>query len=163
MIVLGCDPGIEGAFARLQLGVGLQQVLPMPTSKAKINGRERRVIDRYQVKHLVELQKFLGATVLALEEVGGMSGQSGAGSFNFGRGVGWVEMAAIALGLRVELIRPQLWKSAMRVPAGEGKSRQVRLRASQVFPDHSHLWPLQKDDGKAEAALIAKFAAERMT
>ena len=49
---------------------------------------------------------------------------------------------------------PQRWKKALSL--GQGKDA-ARARASQLLPAHAHYWQRVKDDGRAEAALIAVY------
>ena len=39
----------------------------------------------------------------------------------------------------------------------------ARARASELLPSYSHLWQRVKDDGRAEAALIALWGARMLT
>jgi crossover junction endodeoxyribonuclease RuvC len=49
-----------------------------------------------------------------------------------------------------------VWKRALGVKGDKDVSRQ---RASALLPRHSGLWLRKKDDGRAEAALIAYYGA----
>jgi hypothetical protein len=59
----------------------------------------------------------------------------------------------------VEYIRPQKWKKALRVPANKDAARQ---RANEIFPKFADQWSKKKWDGRAEAALIAKYGYENL-
>jgi len=67
-------------------------------------------------------------------------------------GVGW------AMGYRVETVRPQTWKSYF----GLGANKQASLDlAKERFPHLAHEFKrVTRDDGKAEALLLALFAKE---
>lgn len=62
----------------------------------------------------------------------------------------------ILCGLKIPytIIRPQEWKKAMSCPADKDAAR---MRASQLLPQFAHNWDKKKDDGVAEASLIALF------
>lgn len=66
----------------------------------------------------MELLKSLGppaSTVAFLEEVGGFAGkaQPGSAMFKFGRQFGFTLGVLQALGIRVELVRPQKWQKPL--------------------------------------------------
>lgn len=54
-------------------------------------------------------------------------------------------------------IKPAKWKAAMGLSSSKNASRE---KASQAFPDQAEMFKRVKDDGRAEAALIALHAAE---
>jgi crossover junction endodeoxyribonuclease RuvC len=152
-VILACDPGINGAFAYYD-GTALS-IRDMPTYVAKAGARrtDRRFIDEAAAVNLVRSAS-LDARILVIEQVGGIPGQGASSAFVFGRGVGLIIGAAHAFGLRIEQVPPATWKSALRVPADK---RASRARASELLPSYSHLWPLQKHDGRAEASMIALY------
>jgi hypothetical protein len=51
-------------------------------------------------------------------------------------------------------VDPSAWKKTMRLSTDKNASRAL---ASQYFPDCSDQWARVKDDGRAEAALIALY------
>ena len=51
-------------------------------------------------------------------------------------------------------VDPSAWKKTMRLSTDKNASRAL---ASQYFPDCSDQWKRVKDDGRAEAALIAYY------
>jgi crossover junction endodeoxyribonuclease RuvC len=53
-----------------------------------------------------------------------------------------------------------VWKKALKIKGtgAEGKNAS-RVAASQLFPEHAELFSRVKDDGVAEAALIAWYGA----
>jgi len=78
--------------------------------------------------------------------------------FSFGRAAGIVEGVLAGLLVSFELIPPATWTKSMRTFGGRYGSRSAGTR---VVPDDAHLFARKKDDGRAEAALIACYAAER--
>lgn len=127
----------------------------MPTQKREIKGRAvRTIIDEAEVLSTLQFFASMGATHLFIEQVQGLPGQSAPAAFNFGMGYGIVRMAARAAGLAIESVPPTLWKAELRVPKDK---RAARGRASEMLPMLAHLWPLQKDDGKAEAAMLSLY------
>ena len=62
-----------------------------------------------------------------------------------------------ALGLPLERVRPSAWKMAMGL---RGKPKAAsRGMATELFPDFADQFRRVKDDGRAEAALIARYGA----
>jgi hypothetical protein len=74
--------------------------------------------------------------------------------FAFGRGFGSILGVLAALRVPVELVTPATWKRTLSVPAGKDGAR---LRASQLLPAHGGHWRRAKDDGRAEASMLAWY------
>lgn len=94
-------------------------------------------------------------------EAGGNRPQQ-SGGVSFGIITGALEAYVIALQLPHRKVSPKVWKGVLKIKAGKTdaeKSAAARLAASQTFPGFSHLWPLVKHDGRAEAALLAYYGA----
>ena len=72
---------------------------------------------------------------------------------------GIFEGLGVALGYRVETVRPQEWKRHFGLVGGD-KGQSMKL-ARQRFPHLAHEFKrVTRDDGKAEALLLALFAKE---
>jgi crossover junction endodeoxyribonuclease RuvC len=56
------------------------------------------------------------------------------------------------------IITPQLWTAHVGLPKGADKDMHRGL-AQALFPVYSHLFARKKDDGRADAALIAHYGA----
>lgn len=152
-MIIGIDPGLQGAFALLDPATGAVSVLDMPTT-VDVAGSQRRRLD---IPALVSLTRGLAAlepVLTILEQVGARGKDSAASMFAFGRGFGALETALHAAGIPPRMVPPAKWKGALHVPADKG---QARAAATTVFPRHAHLWQRVKDDGRAEAALIAYY------
>ena len=54
-------------------------------------------------------------------------------------------------------VRPSKWKPALNLSGDKNASREM---AMQLWPDQAHLFKRVKDDGRAEAALLAWWAAK---
>jgi crossover junction endodeoxyribonuclease RuvC len=94
--------------------------------------------------------------VVWIENVHSMPGEGAAGAFTFGKVVGLITGAAVALDLVVERVTPQVWKRALNVLADK---EATRARASALLPTHASKWPLKKHHNRSEAALIALYGA----
>ena len=57
-------------------------------------------------------------------------------------------------GIPTNEVPPAAWKKHFGLSGDKDQSRQ---QASLVFPDQAHLWARKKDDGRAEAVLLAYY------
>lgn len=57
-----------------------------------------------------------------------------------------------------EEVRPNIWKPAYGLSGDKNLSRE---KAGQMFPLDAHYFARKKDDGRAEAAILAHYAATR--
>ena len=153
MTIIGVDPGQTGAVAVLGID-GALRVVDMPTVEIMRGGKARREID---VAALADLLRAIDGGQAWIERVAARPGQGVASMFSFGRGVGQVEGVLAALQTPVSYVTPQAWRKALRVPDGKDGSR---LRASQIMPAYAGEWRRAKDDGRAEAALIAMYGLQ---
>ncbi len=154
---MGIDPGAFGAIAILDKNSRELVIIDMPTLKVK---RGPRVVNQVDAHMLADaLRGHVTANTSALiEKVHAMPGQGVSSMFSFGRAAGIVEGVLAGLSVPFQLIPPATWTKSMRTFGGKDGSRQ---RAQELFPDYAHLFARKKDDGRAEAALLACYAAER--
>lgn len=151
--IMGIDPGLGGAMALL---VGLSGevgekawVDDVPIIKV---GQKRE----YNVPEMAALVRNRRPHHVYIEKVHSMPKQGVASSFNFGKGFGlWLGIVA-ALGIPYTLVTPQRWKGKMLDGQAKGKGAS-RLRATQLFPELAGSLTRVKDDGRAEALLIAAY------
>lgn len=150
MIILGVDPGLSGALAVVDDG-GIREILDMPTVLIR-----RGKTDKAEVIHEPILKLALSYKLRAVfvEQVGGLPGQSASAAFNFGRAAAAPEYLMRGMHLRVERVPPQRWQKALNVPKGKDGSREM---AARLWPKAAGLFSRKKDDGRAEAALIAEY------
>ena len=166
MIILGCDPGLTGAFAAVD--TASERVLSCVDMPIYLQGRRsarfhKRAIDPEGVTDWLSGQKLCGAARLAIEEVQGLPGQSAPAAFNFGYGYGIVLSIARMLGFEICTSRPQQWKGFFGIQGGGPKGKQDSLvHARRLFPHDSGHWPRTSDHGRAEAALIALYGARNV-
>jgi len=155
MPIIAVDPGISGAICFNDWTTGQFEVVRMPVHTRQVaRNKTRTAIDEGEVLSTLQMFAAIGATHLFIEQVGGMPGQSAPAAFVFGQGYGLVRGCALACGLAIEAIPPVVWKSALKVPKDKKAARQ---RASEMLPMFRHLWSMAKDDGAAEASLMALY------
>jgi crossover junction endodeoxyribonuclease RuvC len=154
-IIMGCDPGLSGAVAGLWIndswGIDGLRVDDMPTMVIKSGKKEQQHISAAGLAALIkDYGRVSSATV---ELVGAMPGQGVTSMFRFGYAAGLLHGCLGACGVPVETITPQEWKRMVRL-IGENKDAS-RFRAQQLFPDYAGLFARVKDNGRADAVLIA--------
>jgi hypothetical protein len=126
MKILSCDPGASGGFA------WHDGCCAMPTTDGD-------VVDFLRSKRAE------GFDTLVIEDVGGFcgTGQPGSAMFKFGRGCGVIHGAAMAMGFRVELVKPQKWQKHFAlgtVKSAGGKTawkNKLKAEAQRRFPNHA--------------------------
>jgi crossover junction endodeoxyribonuclease RuvC len=146
--VLGIDPGLDGALALLTTA-GELVVTDMPVLTTDRGGKSKRQAD---VRALADLIRTMEPSFAVIERVGAMPGQGVASSFAFGRIAGQIEGVVATLAIPITYISPLTWRRAFNVPKGKDGSR---LRASELLPVCAGRFRRKRDDGRAEAALMA--------
>ena len=154
-MILGVDPGASGALAFFNPTTGILDVIDMPTVEIARNGKTKREISPALLAEAIAQKQ---VTVAYVERVGAMPGQGVSSMFQFGRGLGIVEGVLAGLSIPISYTTPQGWQKAAGVRGGKDGSRS---RAVELFPRYAGLFARKKDDGRADAALIAWVGATR--
>lgn len=155
-MIVGIDPGASGAIAFFDPKAGTLEVHDMPVMEIERGGKTKREISPKLLANI--LHDDHAHNIVWIEKVGAMPGQGVSSMFQFGRGVGMIEGVIAAEGLPLNYVTPQAWQKAVGVRGGKDGSR---LRAVELFPKYANLFARKKDDGRAEAALIAWYGATR--
>jgi len=153
MIVVGIDPGLSGAVAVLDLNNKRLAVHDMPTVSIKSGKSEKRQLSEPQ---LAAILRQVAPDHAYLEFVSAMPGQGVSSMFNFGMGYGAIRGVLAALNIASTTVTPVKWQRDLAVAKGKDGNR---ARAIQLFPEYAHLFARVKDDGRADAALIAHWGA----
>jgi crossover junction endodeoxyribonuclease RuvC len=148
--IIGIDPGISGAIAIFKNGK-LHDVFDMPTVEIASGKTIKRHISAATLRNILELDMYQFSHVV-IEKVGAMPGQGVTSMFNFGRSAGIIEGVVVGLKISHTYVTPQTWTKAVGRAAGKDASR---MRAMELFPAKADLFKRAKDDGRADAALIA--------
>lgn len=151
--ILGIDPGASGALCVLDTETNTLDVVDMPTVEVK---RGRRNVRQVQPALLVSAIQQLQPHRAMVERVSAMPGQGVSSMFAFGRALGIVEGALAGLGIPYSDVPPATWIKAMAVRGGKDGARN---RAMELWPTQAELFKRVKDDGRADAALIAAYGA----
>lgn len=153
MNIMGIDPGAGGGLASLNDDELL--VYNMPVLEIKKGKSIRRKID---VRGLANIFQYEKPDHVFVEQVSAQFGNGAAAAFSFGWSCSAIESSLIILNIPFTYVTPQRWKKDMLCPADKDASR---FRASQLFPAYAHNWQLKKQDGLAEAAMIALWGKKR--
>lgn len=151
MIIAGIDPGKTGAMAILYPDNSVQ-FFDVPT--VRMNGKDRPAWKQWDREWRSALD-FAGVGLVVIEDVAARPGQGVTSMFSFGRTLGFVHALACASGGVIETPTPSVWKGKMGLlNSSKGASRE---KASTFFPRHACHFTRVKDDGRAEAALLALY------
>lgn len=154
MIIFGIDPGFSGAMAELHTGSGQLYIHDMPTVPGQKGKTDLNMHAIYDTLDAGE-----AGAIVWLEKVGARPGQGVSSMFRFGQQLGALEMACAGHGHQLRWVTPATWKKHYGLSADKGAARSV---AMQRFPQQAQLFARVKDDGRAEAALIALYGKETM-
>ena len=160
--VLGIDPGLDGALVLVRSdvrhnGSQITAFCDMPTIDVVIGGRAKRRIDPVA---LVDWLVGCGQVdLVVLEEVASSPQMGVASSFAFGEGYGLIQGILTTLQRSYQLVRPQVWCKELGVVRDKGRHRQM---ASRLYPSDTGLFTRVKDNGRADAALLATYGARHL-
>ena len=154
-MILAVDPGASGALAFLDLAAGKLEILDMPTIEVKRGTKNKIEISPQMLASLI---KGRNPALAVLEKVGAMPNQGTSSMFQFGRGVGMLEGVLAALQVPTEYVAPLVWQRAVGSRDGKDGNRQ---RATELFPAYAHLFSRKKDNGRADAVLMAYWRAQK--
>jgi crossover junction endodeoxyribonuclease RuvC len=147
---IGIDPGLLGSIAVIHEN-GSLTVVDTPTVLLKKGSAKREYLP-------IEMYRLLPLEGCAALEHGiAFGSQSSSATYQTGRGAGLWEMALAAAGIPFENPLPLKWKRALGLPPGADKDAS-RMMAQRMFPAYAPLFARVKDDGRAEAALLAIYA-----
>ena len=145
--ILGIDPGMSGALAFYDEGELL--IYDMPTFEITKGKGKRKRLD---ISLLIQILKSNEYDHAVIEKVSAQPTNGAAAAFTFGWGCGAVEALVQSQGQPFSYVTSMKWKKDTMTPKDKDGAR---MRASQLMPQFAHNWQRKKDDGRAEAALIA--------
>lgn len=156
VVVVGIDPGLRGAIAARLCGVTIG-LWDMPTepraSKGnQVNGSALAGLH----KTLLEL---IGnrRSLFVIERVHAMPRQGVSTMFRMGESFGIARFFChLFPTAAIELVQPATWKREMRIPK-KAKKLYSLTKARAMFSDARLMLARKKDEGRAEALLIAEY------
>lgn len=152
MRVLGIDPGKKGGYCL----IGPTGELKL-YARMELNGRE------------ISVQPFVNLlcpsdsvkTLVVIEKVHSMPGQSSQSTFTFAEGYGKIKGVCEALGVSYELVHPQTWKR--EVLQGSDRSKEAAIEwVKRRYPEVDLGKGGRVDsDGIADAVCIAEYGRRK--
>jgi crossover junction endodeoxyribonuclease RuvC len=153
--VLAIDPGAHGAIALVDVAAcRIVSIADMPTQAVTVSGKRRTRVDARGVADII--RSLPTPSRVILEQVGARRGEGVVSSFSFGRASGIIEGVIAGFGYDLQSVTPQAWRKFHRLQPGKTASREL---AMELFPDDATRFKRVKDDGRAEAALMALYEA----
>lgn len=152
-VVLGIDPGVNGAVAVLSADAPL--VFDIPTFWVRKGKGRRQVYDLPAFRTLLQSVKPDRIGNVLVEDVHAMPGQGVTSMFSMGYGVGVIHGLLTALNLPFELVTPQRWKKEMLAGFTAKDKKAAHIMAGRLFPDID--LGRRNDQGRSEALLIAEY------
>ena len=149
-MIIGIDPGLDGAIAWLADDLAFAEVKDMPTMALTLG---RRQVNAAELAKMIRMELYRIPKTVYLERVSAMPGQGVSSMFSFGTSYGVVLGVLGALGYPVELVTPQQWKKRAGLIGKEKEA--ARTLAQQLYPQAE--LGRKKDIGRADALLIARF------
>jgi len=155
MLIIGIDPGINGAICFFENGKVLD-VIDMPTmaegkkNKKQVNGHQ--IFN--EISSRIESYSYSNVKVV-VEQVSAMPGQGVTSMFNFGQSFGVIKGICAAMQLPIFFVRPAKWKKHFELINTQKDAS--RTKAIEMFPKISSILSKKKDSNKADAILIASF------
>jgi Holliday junction resolvasome RuvABC endonuclease subunit len=150
-MLIGVDPGINGAAAALCPKRGIVDAIDLPT----IDDGKRREVDPWKLGQWMTVWH---PKRIVIENVHSMPREGVVSAFRFGMAVGAIRtVARVLLRAEPEYVEPMVWKAYFKLIGGDKEaSRQL---AMTLFPNPGyHLLTRKKDHQRAEAMLIAWWA-----
>lgn len=150
----GIDPGIGGAVGLVREDGTFAAVADMPTLPTTTG---RRQVD---FAALAAILREHGPAFVLVERVGPRPGEGAVGAFAFGYSFGGILATLAALALPHDVVQPAAWKRRAGIPPGADKRASIAT-AVRLLPDAAPHLARVKDDGRAEALLLALQGWER--
>lgn len=157
---IGIDPGLSGAIAFMADDGTLIEVYDMPITPVKTqSGKRQNIVTAPALAGMFRAHNIDGVyqTTAFLEHVHALPGQGTVSMFNFGMSYGIVRGVLGALEIPYEIITPKTWQKLAVVQGKDGG----RTKASMLFPTFAQRFQRKKDDGRADAVLIAYAGRKR--
>lgn len=158
---IGVDPGLSGAIGILDSKGSFVAVHDMPlieteTGITKIVNLKRvketkREVDGATLRDILLPYKKSKAVV---EQVHSMPEQGVVSVFNFGYSYGVAVGVIQSMGFNLLKVPPNKWKTRLGLDSDKNKSLDL---ARSLFPEASEYIKLRKNDGRAEALLLAVY------
>ena len=156
MIIIGIDPGINGAISIIEN----KKIIEVYDTPTMIDGKKnKRQINGAQVTNIFK-ERLNGEkeVVVVVEHVNAMPGQGVTSMFNFGQSFGVIKGICAALNLPIYFVRPSKWKKHFNLIKTNKDASGTKV--IEVYPEISSKLHRKKDSNRADAILIALYFNE---
>ena len=153
MIIIGIDPGINGAISIIEN----KKIIEVYDTPTMIDGKKnKRQINGAQVTNIFK-ERLNGEkeVVVVVEHVNAMPGQGVTSMFNFGQSFGVIKGVCSALSLPIYFVRPMKWKKYFNLI--KTNKDASRTKVIEAYPEISSKLHRKKDSNRADAILIALY------
>ena len=153
MIIIGIDPGINGAISIIEN----KKIIEVYDTPTMIDGKKnKRQINGAQVTNIFK-ERLNGEkeVVVVVEHVNAMPGQGVTSMFNFGQSFGVIKGICAALNLPIYFVRPAKWKKHFNLI--KTNKDASRTKVIEAYPEISSILHRKKDSNRADAILIALY------
>jgi crossover junction endodeoxyribonuclease RuvC len=151
MIVAGIDPGKTGALSILYPD-GAALIFDVPIIKLK--GKDKPAWTEWDASWRSALD-FNTPDMIVIEDIAARPGQGVTSMFTFGRTMGFAHAIAASAKVPIHFVTPGVWKGKLGLlNSSKGASRE---KVRTLFPRIAHAVERVKDDGRAEATLLAYY------
>ena len=156
MIIIGIDPGINGAISVIEN----KKILEVYDTPTMIDGKKnKRQIKSAQVTNIIKDRLNNNKeVVVVVEHVNAMPGQGVTSMFNFGQSFGVIKGICAALSLPIYFVRPSKWKKHFNLI--KTNKDASRTKVIEVYPEISSKLHRKKDSNRADAILIALYFSD---
>jgi hypothetical protein len=154
-IVVGIDPGLNGAIAFLPRDKSTPWVIDMPTVMIQGSTRKQRHCEPAQIAAELAMAKLDRRLTAAVETQHAMPGQGVSSCYTIGEGYGVLIGVLAALQVPYAKVNAATWKREMGLPVHSDKDAS-RAMALRLWPALAERLKRKCDDGRAEALLIAE-------
>ncbi len=149
-LILGIDPGLTGSLALYNPATKeVVDIKDMPIHMIK----DKKHIDLYQLAGWFD-EHSKTITSAIIEDPSAMPGQGVTSMFRFGQACGVMAGMTAAFFIPIIFVKPAVWKMQMGLTHDKDQSRR---KASHMFPREAGRFAKKKDDGRAEALLLAVY------
>lgn len=151
--VAGIDPGKTGALAILHPD-GSAEFFDVP--RIVLKGKDKPAWSLWATEWRVTLA-LAALDAIVIEDIAARPGQGVTSMFTFGRTLGFVHgiVAAAIPEVPIHFVTPSVWKAKLGLlNSGKGASRE---KCRTLYPSTAAHLARVKDDGRAEAALLAHY------
>ena len=139
MKIIGVDPGVKGAIAIYDVADRNVTCFDMPDTTTGLHD----LVSFFPPVAGAMIEKPFYPKVIGVRNVARIA-----------ESYGKILSAFAWCGIPVREVRPADWKASLNLSSHKAASREM---AGRFFPDDAHQWAQVKDDGRAEAALLAWF------